>query len=139
MAHEVKYRYRAHMPIDNTCKRVHIEALTPGIQFRFVEIDRRPDATGSICFPVREREDIIILTSRKTDEESIKSLLASFNHGDHYDERLDEIEIIVGDLVRGRSGGIPDSREYRVPRRSLPHSNPFTDEPVGNRWEKIGR
>jgi hypothetical protein len=110
------------------------------VDFRFISVEQGDCRFGtSICFPVRDREDIIILTTRKTDERRIRQLLAEFNHGDHYHERLDEIEIVVGEPVRARRGGIPDSREYSRSRRSLAHPNPFTDEPVGDRWEKVGR
>ncbi len=95
MAHEVKYRYRAYMPIDGTRKIVHIEAWTEGAQFRFVSIERQEGAIGSICFPVRDRDDIIVLTTEITTEQEIKSILASVNHGDHYGDDLDEIEIVV--------------------------------------------
>ncbi len=138
MAHEVKYRYRAHMPIDGTSKIVHIEALTSGVTYRFVAFEK---GSCALCvIGVRNApDDALHLRTSETNEKTIKSLLASFNHGYHYDERLDEIEIIVGGPVRGRRGGIPDSREYGNSRRSTPHSYPFTDEPAGNRWDKVGR
>lgn len=121
MAHEVKYRYRSYMPIDGTRKIVHIEALNTDATFRFVCIERRENTStfGSICFPVRNREDIIILSSRKTDERAIKSLLASYNHGDHYYDFLDEIEIEVISFppVRKSKHEIPHSSRFRSSRR----------------------
>lgn len=136
MAHEVKYRYRAYMPIDGTRKIVHVEALTSGLSYRFIAFEQ--SSHGLCVVGVRYApDDALHLEVRKTDEREIKSLLASFNH--HDDLNLDEIEIIVGAPVRGRRGGIPDSREYGSSRRSYHHPNPFTDKSVGNRWEKIGR
>lgn len=66
MAHEVKYLYRAYMPIDGIRKIVHIEALTD-VQYQFVSIEQHPNAMGSICLPVRYRGDIIVITTRNID------------------------------------------------------------------------
>lgn len=125
MAHEVKHRYRAYMPIDGTRKIVHIEALNsrPG-SYRFISFEFSSQGLcvlGVRCAP----DDALHLEVRKTDEKTIKELLAQFNH--HDEERLDEIEIIVGEPMRRRRGG------------NYPHPNPFTNEPVGNRWEEVGR
>jgi hypothetical protein len=123
MAHEVKYRYRAYMPIDGTRKIVHLEALTPGLTYRFISFEHSPH--GLCVINVRYApDDALHLEVKKTDEATIKNMLASHNHHDEY--HIEEIEIIVGEPVHVRRG-------------SYPHPNPFTDEPVGNRWDKIGR
>ncbi len=139
MAHEVKYRYKAYMPIDGTRKIVHVEALAPEPgSHRLISFEQSPH--GLCVLGVRYApDDTLHLEVEKTDEKTIKSLLASFNHGDHFDERLDEIQVIYVPYASGRQGGIPDNRKYGRSRRFSPHPNPFTDEPVGNRWDKIGR
>lgn len=136
MAHKVKYRYRAYMPLDGTRRIVHVEALTHGLSYRFIAFEQSPH--GLCVVGVRYAPDNALhLDVRKIDEQTIKTMLALHNH--HDEDRLDEIEIVVGEPVRQRRGGIPDSREYGNSRRSSPHPYPFADEPVGNRWERVGR
>ena len=114
MAHEVKYRYRAYMPIDGTRNIVHVEAITPRLgTYRFISFEYSPRGLcvlGVRCAP----DDALHLEVRKTDEKEIKLLLAQFNH--HDEDHLEEIEIVVGEPVRGRRGGIPDSSEYVASR-----------------------
>ncbi len=134
MAHEVKYRYRAYMPIDGTCKIVHIEALTPKLTYRLISFEY--SRHGLCVLGVRTApDDALHLAVDRTDERAIKMVLAMFqgHDEDHLEEIQIELHLDVALTVTGSDG--PHRPLVRKLGSEIPHSSQY---PASRRARRYG-
>lgn len=102
------YHYTAFMPMGRDRKIVHIKA-NDAVAYRFISFEQLPSGV-SFCFPVKGRDDIVVVTLMSLTEENIKAELATLNGCEP-----ENIRIMFGApsvKVRLRRGGIPNSSEY---------------------------
>ena len=98
-------------------KIVHVKA-NDDVPYKFISFEYDPRG-ASVCFPVRDREDIIIITLSSLEERVIKEELALLNHNGGGSEN---IHITLAGQVRSRGREIPNASEYGP----------------SSRWEQVG-
>ena len=136
------YHYTAFRPMGPDRKIVHLRCDEERATYRWISIEqsRRGLCVIGVSYAP---DDALHLEARSLDEESVKRLVADHNHGGDTEAKDIEIELHPSLNVTVTGDGEPSrplTRRLGYGSRFNPiHPNPFTDEPVGNRWDKISR